>query len=179
MMNDSRGPFREVPIEAVENAPLVTNPQEILMKWTHMLSKRSSLYIAVLLLAGCASMGDRSVQTRLSGAEEVPPVSTSATGTGTVSVAEDKTVTAKITTQGISGVAAHIHEAPAGSNGPVIVPMEKTGDNEWTSKPGHKLTDAQFEAFKAGRTYFNVHTPQNKGGEIRGQIRPSGGSSGY
>ncbi|MDB5903695.1 MAG: hypothetical protein JWM26_2573 [Betaproteobacteria bacterium] len=66
MMDKSREPFREVPIEAVENAPLVTNPQEILMKWTHMLSKRSSLYIAVLLLAGCASMGgDRSVQTRL------------------------------------------------------------------------------------------------------------------
>jgi hypothetical protein len=180
MMDKSREPFREVPIEAVENAPLVTNPQEILMKWTHMLSKRSSLYIAVLLLAGCASMGgDRSVQTRLSGAEEVPPVNTSASGMGTVSVAEDKTVTAKITTQGISGVAAHIHEAPAGSNGPVIVPMEKTGDNEWSSKPGQKLTDAQYEAYKAGRTYFNVHTPQNKGGEIRGQIRPSGGSSGY
>jgi hypothetical protein len=147
------------------------------MNWTPMLSKRSSMFIAALLLAGCASMGgDPTVRTTLSGAEEVPPVKTSATGAGTVTVGEDKSVTAKITTQGIAGSAAHIHEGAAGANGPVIVPMEKTGDNEWSSKPGHKLTDAQYEAYKAGRTYFNVHTPQNKGGEIRGQIRPSGGS---
>ncbi|MDB5866094.1 MAG: hypothetical protein JWO70_3900 [Betaproteobacteria bacterium] len=148
------------------------------MKWTHMLSKRSSVFIAALVLAGCASMGgDRSVRSTLSGAEQVPPVKTSATGTGTVTVAEDKSVTARITTQGINGTAAHIHEGAAGSNGPVIVPLEKTGDNEWSSKPGQKLTDSQYEAYKAGRTYFNVHTPQNKGGEIRGQILPSGGGS--
>jgi hypothetical protein len=85
-------------------------------------------------------------------------------------------VSAKITTQGVAGVAAHIHEAPSGSNGPVIVPMEKTGENEWSTKGGAKLTDAQFESYKAGRLYFNVHTPQNKGGEVRGQIRPAGGS---
>jgi hypothetical protein len=38
--------------------------------------------------------------------------------------------------------------------------------------PGAKFTDAQYEAFKAGNTYVNVHTPANKGGEIRGQLRP-------
>jgi hypothetical protein len=153
------------------------------MTWTHMLSKRTSMLIAALVLGGCASMGgDQAVQVRLTGAEEVPPVNTSATGSGTVTVGEDKSVTGKISTQGIAGAAAHIHEAAAGSNGPVIVPMDKTSDNEWSTKPGAKLTDAQYESYKAGRLYFNVHSAQNKGGEIRGQIRPSGGggrSSGY
>lgn len=153
------------------------------MKLTSMLFNRASLFVAALVLAGCATMGgNQPLQVRLTGAEEVPPVSASGTGTATITVGEDRSVSAKITTQGVQGVAAHIHEAPAGQNGPVIVPMDKTGDNEWSTKPGAKLTDAQFESFKAGRLYFNVHTAANKGGEVRGQIRPASGgsrSSGY
>ena len=153
------------------------------MKSKHKLIHRTSILIAALMLAGCASMGgDRAVQVRLTGAEEVPPVSTSASGTGTVSVDEDRSVSASIRTQGVNGVAAHIHEGAAGQNGPVIVPMEKTADNEWRTKGGAKLTESQYQSFKAGRLYLNVHSPQHKGGEIRGQIRPGGGgssSSGY
>ncbi|HUP94297.1 MAG TPA: CHRD domain-containing protein [Burkholderiales bacterium] len=147
------------------------------MNWTHILSKRSLIFAAALALAGCAAMGDRAVQVRLTGDEQNPPVRTSATGTATATVGEDRSVTAKITTQGIAGVAAHIHEGAAGSNGPVIVPMSKTGDNEWSTAAGAKFTESQYEAYKAGRTYFNVHSAANKGGEIRGQIRPSGGGS--
>ena len=147
------------------------------MNWTHMLSKRSLILVAALALAGCAAMGDRAVQVRLTGDEEVPPVKTSASGTGTVTVGDDRSVSAKVTTQGVAGVAAHIHEGAAGSNGPVIVPLSKTGDNEWSSAAGAKFTESQYEAYKAGRTYFNVHSAANKGGEIRGQIRPAGGGS--
>ena len=139
---------------------------------------RATACVAVLLIAGCASMGGGALTVPLSGSQEVPPVKTSGSGTGTITVAADKSVTASITTQGVAGVAAHIHEGAAGSNGAVIVPLDKSGDNQWSSKPGAKLTDAQYEAFKAGRLYFNVHTPQNKGGEIRGQIRPSGATGG-
>lgn len=142
------------------------------MNWTHMLSKRSSIFIAALMLAGCAMMGDRAVQVRLTGDEENPPVKTSASGTGSVTVGEDRSVSAKITTQGVAGVAAHIHEGAAGANGPVIVPMSKTGDNEWSTAAGAKFTESQYAAYKAGRTYFNVHSAAHKGGEIRGQIRP-------
>jgi len=145
------------------------------MKITQTLKTSASALAAALLIAGCAAMGGGATTVQLTGSQEVPPVNASGTGTGTVSVADDMTVTAKITTQGVNGVAAHIHEGAAGSNGPVIVPMEKSGDGVWTSKPGHKLTAAQYEAYKAGRTYFNVHTAQNKGGEVRGQIRPGGG----
>jgi hypothetical protein len=154
------------------------------MNWMNTLSKRVSMLVAALIIAGCASMGGpQAVQVRLTGDEEVPPVKTSASGTGTVTVNEDRSVSGSIRTQGISGIAAHIHEGAAGQNGPVIVPMDKTGDNEWTTKSGAKLTESQYESFKAGRLYFNVHSAQNKGGEIRGQIRPTsvGGSrsSGY
>ena len=147
------------------------------MNWTYMLSKRAPIFVAALMLAGCAAMGDHALQVRLTGDEENPPVKTSASGTGTVTVGEDRSVSAKVTTQGVAGVAAHIHEGAAGSNGPVIVPMSKTGDNEWSSAAGAKFTESQYEAYKAGRTYFNVHSAANKGGEIRGQIRPAAGGS--
>jgi hypothetical protein len=143
------------------------------------LLNRTSLFIAALVLVGCSSMGGgpQALQVRLTGDEQVPPVKAAGSGTGTITVSDDRSVNAKISTQGVNGVAAHIHEAAAGQNGPVIVPMKKTGENEWSTDPGAKFTESQYEAYKAGRTYFNVHTAQNKGGEIRGQIRPSGGSS--
>lgn len=147
------------------------------MKWTDGLTKASVALIAAIAIAGCAGMGgSRALTVPLSGAQEVPPVKTSGSGTGTITVGSDGAVNASITTQGLNNaVAAHIHEGAAGANGPVIVPLTKKGDNQWASDANAKFTPSQFEAYKAGRTYFNVHTPQNKGGEIRGQIRPSGG----
>jgi len=142
------------------------------------LLNRTSLFVAALVLSGCASMGGpQAVQVRLTGDEQNPPVKAAGSGTGTVTVKDDRSVNATIRTQNVAGVAAHIHEGAAGQNGPVIVPMKKTSDNEWSTDPGAKFTESQYEAYKAGRTYLNVHTAQNKGGEVRGQIRPSGASS--
>ena len=59
-----------------------------------------------------------------------------------------------------------------GVNGPVIVPLTKTSDNVWSVAPGAKLTDAQYESYKAGKLYVNVHSAANKGGEIRAQLKP-------
>jgi hypothetical protein len=59
-----------------------------------------------------------------------------------------------------------------GQNGPVITPLIRTGENVWSVQPGVKLTDAYYEAFKAGHLYVNVHSDAYKGGEIRGQLRP-------
>ena len=39
-------------------------------------------------------------------------------------------------------------------------------------KAGAKLTDAQYDSFKAGNLYVNVHSAANKGGEIRAQLKP-------
>jgi hypothetical protein len=110
--------------------------------------------------------------TTLSGSQEVPPVTTQASGTSTITVAADKSVSGTVTTTGITATAAHIHMAAMGQNGPVIVPLAKTGDNVWSPAPAAKLTDAQYDAYKAGNLYVNVHSADNKGGEIRAQLKP-------
>jgi hypothetical protein len=127
----------------------------------------------VTVLFGCAGMGgDGGTKVTLSGAQEVPPVTTNATGSGTIVIGADKSVSGSVTTSGVAGIAAHIHMGAVGKNGPVIVPMTKTSDNEWTIQAGAKLTDEQYASFKAGDLYVNVHSAANKGGEIRGQLKP-------
>ncbi len=128
---------------------------------------------ALATLAGCQSMGTMmgGQQLTLSGSNEVPPVTTTATGTGTVTIGADRSVSARITVSGMSATAAHIHEGAAGANGPVIVPFTKTGDNTFAAPDGAKLTESQFESFKAGKLYVNVHSARNPGGEVRAQLK--------
>lgn len=135
-----------------------------------LLAGVSVVTMLVVALAGVASAAD--VKVMLSGAQEVPPVTTSASGSGTITVGDDMSISGSVTTTGVAGTAAHIHMAAAGQNGSVIVPLTKSGDNGWAVPAGTKLTDAQFAAFKAGNLYVNVHSDANKGGEIRGQIKP-------
>jgi hypothetical protein len=145
---------------------------------TKTLQKSPALSMLVLagaigLLAGCASMNTMmgGQKVALSGASEVPAVTTAATGTATITVKEDRSVVASVTVSGMTPTASHIHEAAAGANGPVIVPFTKTGDNTFASADGAKLTEAQYASYKAGNLYVNVHSAKNPGGEIRGQIK--------
>ncbi len=126
---------------------------------------------AAAVLSSASALAEE-VKVTLSGAQEVPPVTTSASGSGSFTIGADKSVSGSVTTSGVAGVAAHIHEAAAGQNGPVIVPLAKKGDNTWTTAAGAKLTDAQYQSFKAGNLYVNVHSAANKGGEIRAQLKP-------
>lgn len=135
-----------------------------------LLAGVSVVTMLVVALAGAASAAE--VKVMLSGSQEVPAVTTSASGSGTITVGDDMSVSGSVTTTGVAGTAAHIHMAAAGQNGPVTVPLTKSGDNGWAVPAGTKLTEAQFAAFKAGNLYFNVHSDANKGGEIRGQIKP-------
>lgn len=131
--------------------------------------------MSLVLLVGCAatSGGDAAgVKVNLSGSQEVPAVKTSASGSGTITVAADKSVSGSISTSGLDGTAAHIHEGAAGQNGPVIIPLTKGASGGWSVPAGAKLTDAQYASYKAGNLYVNVHTAANKGGEIRAQIKP-------
>jgi CHRD domain len=141
----------------------------------------SSVTVAALLAAGCAqesaqqqmaSAAPSGSNVMLSGNQEVPPVSTAATGSGTITVLMDRSVSGSVTTSGVAGSAAHIHLAAPGQNGPVIVPLNKTGDNVWSVPPAIRLNDAQYEAYRLGNLYVNVHSAANPGGEIRGQLKP-------
>jgi hypothetical protein len=128
---------------------------------------------AAIVLAGCASMyPGGAMKLMLSGSNEVPPVNTSASGSGSFTVGMDKSVSGSVTTTGVAGTAAHIHVGAAGKNGPVAVPLTKTSDATWSAPAGAKFTDEQYQAYKAGETYVNVHSAANKGGEIRAQLRP-------
>jgi hypothetical protein len=127
---------------------------------------------AVGILASCQSMEMMSgQQVTLSGSNEVPAVATSASGSGTVTIKDDRSVSVHIMVTGMTATAAHIHEAAAGANGPVIVPFTKTGDNVFDAPAGAKLTDAQYAAYKAGNLYVNVHSAKNPGGEVRAQLK--------
>jgi len=139
------------------------------MKWM----KGLSLWLAVVFLASCAAMGGGAVSMNISGAEEVPPVQTTASGTGSITVAEDKSVRGSFKLQNAAHITvAHIHTGAPGKNGPVIIHLRKVADNEWVVTDGAKLTDAQYQSYKAGELYVNFHSAKYKGGEIRGQIKP-------
>jgi hypothetical protein len=130
---------------------------------------------ALTLLGACTSMTPMSTDTKavvLIGASEVPPVVTAATGSGSVTIRPDMTVSAKITVLAMDATAAHIHNGAAGTNGPVIVPFTKTADNTFEAPAGAKLTAEQYAAFKAGNLYVNVHSAKHPGGEVRAQIIP-------
>jgi hypothetical protein len=133
---------------------------------------RMSVGITMILLAGCASMSGHKSDVRLSGSQEVPALNVPGSGTGTISVARDKSISGSVTTTGVNGTAAHIHQGAAGQNGPVIIPLAKTGPSTWAVPAGTRLTDAQYDAYKAGNLYVNVHTDANKGGEVRAQLKP-------
>ena len=129
--------------------------------------------IAALLVVGAFGTGmafGKDVKVTLSGQNEVPPVTTSASGEGTISIADDGSVSGSVTTKGIQSTAAHIHTGAAGTNGPVIVPFTKEGDT-YKAPAGAKLNADQMKAFQAGELYFNVHSAANPGGEIRGQLK--------
>ena len=131
---------------------------------------------ALAIVAGCTTMSDPMMMytqtVTLSGSNEVPPVSTSATGTATVTIKPDHSVVVKESVTGMTATASHIHEAAAGTNGPVIVPFTKTADNTFAASDAAKLTDSQYESFKAGKLYVNVHSAAHPGGEIRAQLKP-------
>lgn len=125
---------------------------------------------AVAVASGSALAADISV--KLVGAEETPPVTTSATGSGTISIAADKSVSGNLKTQGIDGTVAHIHLGAVGQAGPPIITLTKGNAGVWSVPAGAKLTDEQYASFKAGNLYVNVHSADHAAGEIRGQLKP-------
>jgi hypothetical protein len=138
-----------------------------------MMTKARKVMIAAAVISigafGTAAFA-ADVHVKLSGANEVPPVTTSASGEGTISIADDGAVSGSVMTKGIEATAAHIHVGAAGKNGPVAVPFTKDGAT-FKAPAGAKLNADQMKAFKAGDLYFNVHSAAHPAGEIRGQLK--------
>jgi hypothetical protein len=145
-------------------------------------ASRISLLTAALALAACSSMpmgtkeaapmmAMQTMRATLSGAAEVPPVSSA--GAGTLEASLDKATSVmkwKLSYTGLSGPAtmAHFHgPAMPGSNAGVVVPFPSAAS---PAEGSATLTPAQITDLMAGKWYVNVHTAQNPGGEIRGQV---------
>jgi CHRD domain len=140
---------------------------------------------------------DTEFEAALSGENEVPPVSTTATGTANLTVEGSEIVYSVEVANLDNAVVSHIHIAPEGENGDVRMNLCGTppetpactsgtgtlvsGSNGITQ--GGITFDSLLSAIRAGNAYVNVHTddgtpPPNTGagdmisGEIRGQITP-------
>lgn len=113
----------------------------------------------------------------LSSSAEVPrPVGVAATAGGTFSLTLEHSgsrysVTWKLTFHNLSGkaIAAHIHRGKPGKAGPVLLTLCRSCSSGQSGKGS--LSETAATAVKSGSAYANVHTPKNKAGEIRGQIR--------
>jgi hypothetical protein len=108
----------------------------------------------------------------LSGAEEVPANSTTATGSGFFSFDPGTSMISYSVQHTVVGaVAGHIHQAPAGVNGSVIVPFTLVGQG---ASGVAVLSEGQAADLLVGNLYTNIHSPTFPGGEVRGQILPAG-----
>jgi hypothetical protein len=139
--------------------------------------KSQFMLVLVMAMAGVFAGGAgmamaAGTKVMLSGAQEVPPVKTSASGNGTITVGANKSISGSVTTSDVAGMMAHIHRAAPGKNGPVLIPLKKMSDNKWSVPANAKLTDAQYKSYKAGNLYVNVHSKAHPNGEIRGQLKP-------
>jgi len=139
---------------------------------TDFVRARAVLLAAIVLALGAEAAVANDVKVSLTGSEETPPVTTSATGTGTLKIAKDKSVSGAIKTSGIEGTAAHIHVGAPGRSGPPIITLVKGADGTWSVPPDSKLTEEQFASFKSGNLYVNIHSAEHKPGEIRAQLKP-------
>ncbi len=151
----------------------------------------SSLVLTLSFPLSAHAMGFN-FQAALTGEQEVPPVLTTAQGSAIATLTGEpgsyvfdyevnySGLSSPIAPIGVTG--GHIHNAPVGFNGPVVHFLDTdffdyTGTTEGTivgdwrfDDATNPLTDALANSLKSGDFYFNLHTENFNGGEIRGQI---------
>jgi hypothetical protein len=152
--------------------------------------KKKIIFLSVFLICAYTlayAAGEKFIAT-LTGQEEVPPVTTSASGTATFTVpADGKSVHYIIKVKDLTDpTAAHVHAGEPGQEGPpvaMLLTKEKSGKHtgvlvrgilrekdlvgNYKGNIGGFITD-----MKSGKLYVNVHTKANPNGELRGQIKP-------
>jgi hypothetical protein len=110
----------------------------------------------------------------LSGTNEVPAVTTTATGLSLLRLTADNKLYSKLTVSGIEAgdafAFAHIHSGAAGTNGPVILDLAATAADFNISRILSPSATV-ITALKNDPVYVNAHSTNKPGGIIRGQIR--------
>lgn len=146
--------------------------------------------IAALGITACSSDPQEKYVAELRSSNEVPANSSSAVGRVVLLVSRDASYAEySVEQSGLSGGirGGHFHRAAVGVNGPIVLsfffntdgtenrtPTPGTTDLELQGSIGRTINKTQLDTIladlRAGNLYANVHTPQNPGGEIRGQL---------
>jgi hypothetical protein len=131
----------------------------------------AAVMLAALAMSSPASAEKMTMKLNLTGASEVPPNDSKATGTADVTYdTTSKILNWKVIYSGLTGPAtmAHFHgPAEPGKNAGIMVPFKDVASGAQGSAT---LTDAQAAALMDGKMYVNVHTKAHPGGEIRAQV---------
>jgi len=137
------------------------------------------------------AFAQQSFTAKLSGSNEVPPVTTSGSGSAVFHLSSDgKSLDYQLNLTNMNSVmGVHIHSGKQGVNGPVIAGLFNpsmsgpptgavngllkkrtlTSSDLSGSLAGKQISDL-VNMIKSGGAYVNVHTSKNQNGEIRGQI---------
>jgi hypothetical protein len=106
-----------------------------------------------------------------SGEQEVPAVTTDASGTGAITLnTSTGLIIGTINVFDISPTMAHIHVGEAGVNGSVVLALTDTRDGVFTVPADTLLDMTQMDLMQVAGLYTNFHTTTNLSGEILGQI---------
>ncbi|HVY18626.1 MAG TPA: CHRD domain-containing protein [Bauldia sp.] len=130
---------------------------------------------AAVLVPAAANADLLSFRVHLTGAAEVPPVTTDAKGSAIAGYdSATKEFTWVINYSGLSGpvTAAEFH-GPAAKDATAPLMFAISGDLASPLKGSAKLTDDQAKALADGLLYINLMTAAHPDGEIRSQVIPS------
>ena len=142
------------------------------------MNKRSTIFGAAIFLTLLLSVAGRAETffANLQGAQEVPPVATSATGYARVSV--NPTTLAYSYTVVFTGLSSnqtlgHIHAGATGGIGTTASPVitfTVVGGTSGTITGSGTMTAQNLVDIRAHRAYVNIHSANFGGGEVRGQL---------
>ncbi|MBA4851989.1 CHRD domain-containing protein [Emticicia sp. BO119] len=130
--------------------------------------------LSVMFVASCKKEEVNSNEVKfgasLWGAEEVPAVTTNATGTFDATYnKETRILTYTVTYTGITPTAWHIHKGAAGVAGPVVFNFGQTFTSPFNAATVALTTDQETDLMN-GMYYVNIHSSKSPSGEIRGQL---------
>lgn len=151
------------------------------------------LFLVMLGVSSLAVAQNRNFRTHLTGSEEVDPIGTRAQGQAVFQLSKDgEGLRFRLMVANIEDILqAHIHFGEAGENGPIVLWLYPAGPpavliegrfngvlaqgtvteaNLVGPLEGQPLS-ALIELMELGMAYVNVHTSENPGGEVRGQIK--------
>jgi hypothetical protein len=118
-------------------------------------------------------IGQRVLLATATGAQEVPPNASTATGRGVLTYDQrTRALQGNLTLTGMTATMAHIHLGAAGNNGPIVVTLAETfnGSGVWAVPANTTLTAEQGTALLGLGMYYNAHSGAFAGGEVRGQL---------